>query len=201
VTDNDAPSSPRAQRRDGLTGASPTLVRLLQGLEHASAVDPLADLLAPVADVLLSSQRVRDTLRGAWMGHALHPLLTDIPLGAWISASMLDLLGGPRSRPAAEALLTVGLVTALPTAAAGLAEWQSTSGGDRRVGAIHAAVNVGALALYGSSLIARRRGRYGAGVALALAGTAVASVSGYLGGHLAIARKVGSRDPAFSTPT
>src|SRR5262245_66674735 len=35
-------------------------------------------------------RRVRDFLHGTWLGHPLHPALTDVPLGAWTTALMLD---------------------------------------------------------------------------------------------------------------
>jgi nitrite reductase/ring-hydroxylating ferredoxin subunit len=67
----------------------------------------------------------------------------------------------------------------------------------RRVGAVHAAANVGALALFGASLAARRGGSRGAGRLLALAGAGVLGASGYLGGHLSFADGVGVDETAF----
>jgi uncharacterized membrane protein len=192
------PSTTR-QPEDQPQGAAPQLVKLLHRIEGMSALDPVMDAVTPVSDLLLSSSRVRHILRGTWMGHALHPPLTDVPIGTWTSASLLDLVGGARSRPAAEVLLATGIVAAVPTAAAGVAEWQTTSGGDRRVGFVHAMLNVTALTLYGSSVLARRRGNHASGVALGLAGLAVATASGYLGGHLAIARKIGTADAALAS--
>jgi len=173
------------------------LVAAVQRLEHSSFLNAAADRVAPIVDTLLSSGRGRDVLQGRWMGHALHPLMTDFPIGAWTCTSLLDLFGGGRSRPAAEGLLLFGLVTAVPTYASGWAEWTTTSGAARRVGLVHAASNVAGVGLYGSSFLARRRDRHLRGVALALAGGMVVTVGGYLGGHLAIVRRVGTSDPAF----
>jgi len=177
--------------------APPSLVAAVRGLEDEPALDGPAGALAGLAERLLASARVDAALRGTWLGHALHPLLTDFPLGAWTSTSLLDVFGGRRSRPAATGLLAFGVATALPTAAAGLAEWRATSGGARRVGVVHAAVNSTALLLYGSSLVARLRGRQGRARLLSVTGGVVATAGGYLGGHLSLVRKVGTADPRF----
>jgi uncharacterized membrane protein len=166
-------------------------------VEQARGLDRIADRLATVADRLVASPRVRDALRGVWLGHAVHPVLTDLPLGAWTSTTMLDLFGGRRARPAAELLLAVGLVTAVPTVVTGFAEWSTTKGEQRRVGVAHALTNAVGGGCYAASLIARRRGRHALGVALALTGGAAATVSGFLGGHLSIGRKIGTSDPAY----
>jgi hypothetical protein len=90
-----------------------------------------------------------------------------------------------------------GLAAAGPTALTGLAEYARTGREVQRVGALHAVLNVVATTLYLTSYVARTRRRHGLGVATALAGAAVTGASGYLGGHLTMARKVGSRDAAF----
>lgn len=66
------------------------------------------------------------------------------------------------------------------------------------MGLVHASGNVVVLGLYGASLAARSRSWHATGVVLSLAGGGVAIVSGYLGGHLTLARKVSSRHPAFT---
>jgi uncharacterized membrane protein len=153
--------------------------------------------LAAVARRAVPNRAAEDALLGTWLGHALHPLLTDFPLGMWMSASLLDLAGGPDARGPARRLVGLGLLAAVPTVAAGLAEWQRTSGPARRVGVVHAAVNATATGLYGSSWLARRRGRHRTGVALGIAGGLVATAGGYFGGHLTLVRKIGSAHPAF----
>ena len=149
---------------------------------------------------MLSSPERRNALRGAWFGHALHPVLTDFPLGAWMSASVLDLVGGRTARRASRRLIGFGLMVAAPTAAAGLAEWQATTGTARRVGVVHASVNGTATALYASSWIARRRGHHARGVLLGIAGGLVATLGGYFGGHLSLVREIGTVDPALEEP-
>ena len=60
---------------------------------------------------------LRDALSGTWLGHALHPLPTDVVIGSFLSATLLDLLGGDDTGRASERLIEVGLVTAAPTVA------------------------------------------------------------------------------------
>ena len=172
-------------------------VDALRRLEQDDRVDPLVARLQRVADAVVATDSADDLLTGAWMGHAVHPLMTDLPIGAWTSASLLDLLGGRRSRRAAAGLVAFGVATAVPTVATGLAEFRHLDAASRRVAAVHAAANSCALALYTASLFARRR-HHLRGVGLALAGALVASVGGYLGGHLTLARKVGTRDERFT---
>lgn len=178
----------------------PWVVRLTQDLETTEQLDRLDPGLWPIARALVSAPPVRDALQGRWLGHALHPLLTDLPIGAWTSATVLDFIGGADARRSAERLLAVGVLGAVPTAVTGLAEWTETSGRDRRVGLVHAGANIVALGLYATSLASRRRGRHATGVALSLAGGAVAGVGGYLGSHLSLGRKVSTRHPAVAGP-
>lgn len=173
------------------------LVRAMHRLESSSALDRLSDVLSLVSSPL-GVPPVRSLLLGKGTGHALHPPLTDVPIGLWSSAVLLDLRGRKSDRRAAELLLAAGLASVLPTVATGLAEWRELGRPESRIGALHAALNVGAVTMYAASLGLRRSDRHRAGVTLGLAATAVATASGYLGGHLATARKVGSRHPGYA---
>ncbi|WP_110181071.1 DUF2231 domain-containing protein [Nocardioides solisilvae] len=179
------------------TTSSHPLVRATQALERSERLDPLVGFYQPFADALVGSEGRRRLLQGDWLGHAIHPLMTDVPIGMWTSATVLDLVGGERSRPAAELLVAGGLAASLPTALAGWAEWHRSGRSEKRVGVVHAFSNVAAIGLYGASLAARRRGSHLTGVALGLAGSTAMGVGGYLGGHLAAVRKVSSRHPDF----
>lgn len=173
------------------------MLRLVRRIEQAEALDRLDAVLGPVAQSILRDPRRADLLRGTWFGHAIHPLLTDLPLGMWMSGTVLDLIGGPVDRPAARRLIGLGVLAALPTAATGVAEWDGLRvRRDRRTGVLHAVLNSTALACYTSSWLARRRGR--SGTAAALCGGVAAILGGYLGGHLTEARNVSSRHPAFA---
>lgn len=175
------------------------MVWLVRRIERARALDRLDAALAPVArSSILRDPRRAELLRGTWFGHAIHPVLTDLPLGMWMSGTVLDLIGGPADRPAARRLIGLGILTALPTAATGVAEWDGIGvRRDRRTGVVHALLNSTALACYASSWVARRRGR--AGTAAAVAGGLAAILGGYLGGHLTEVRDVSSHHPAFDT--
>ncbi len=201
------PSQPRLVRRSWGTGSSderstmantPMTVSWTRRLEASDALDPVVRAVRPLADALVADPTRRDVLRGAWLGHALHPPLTDVPIGLWTSTLALDLLGGPSSRSAATRLLGLGILTAVPTAVTGWAEWSGTGPREQRVGVAHAASNVLALSLFTSSWLARRSGAHARGRALALAASTALGLGGYLGGHLVSARKVSSRHPEFA---
>ena len=164
------------------------------------SLDGIAAFITPWARWLIDEPTRRDLLHGRWLGHGVHPVMTDIPLGLWMSGTLLDLVGGPESAPAARRLIGLGLAAALPTAVTGVAEWAAIdSQRDRRTGIFHALVNDAALGCYAASWLTRRRRRTPAATGWALAGAAAAAVGGYFGGHLAAARKISSRHPAFET--
>ena len=161
------------------------LVATTHAIEHDSALDAGVDLLAEISGAVNARPLVRQILTGAWLGHSLHPMATDLPLGAWMSASMLDLLGPEGSEDAATRLVGIGVLGALPAALSGIADWGSLSKvTDRRVGVVHAAGNSAALVAYTGSWLARRGGKHRLGVLLGLAGAALSGGAGYLGGHL-----------------
>ena len=78
---------------------------------------------------------VRDVLRGTWLDHPVHPMLTDLPIGFWTSAWVLDIVGGKKDRDAARRLIGAGVLCAVPAALTGAADWSDTEGASRRVGA------------------------------------------------------------------
>jgi nitrite reductase/ring-hydroxylating ferredoxin subunit/uncharacterized membrane protein len=178
--------------------ASP-LDAIPQAIAGVEALDAPA---APAGKALrsLGPGPLRDALSGRWIGHAIHPLLTDLVIGAWTSATMLDLAGGRDAEGAAERLIAVGLAAYPMTALTGGSDWADSEATDdevRRVGLAHAATNSGALALYAASLAARRRGRHGRGRLLALAGAGLLGAAGFLGGHLSFRLGVGVDQTAF----
>jgi hypothetical protein len=175
----------------------PRIVRWTLRLEETTALDRPVHAFGPPIQALFGTGTRGSVLRGEWLGHAVHPLLTDVALGAWTSASLLDLFGGPDSSAAAQRLIGTGLLAAGPTAWTGWAEWSAAGPRDKRVGLVHAVTNGVAISVYAASWFARRRGRHGTGARLSIAGAAVSGVGAYLGGHLAEARKVASRHPAY----
>ena len=180
----------------------PRLHHLAERVASATALDGPAEAVAKTIREAIPRGPVKDTLSGTWLGHALHPFLTDLPIGTWTSAAVLDVVGGRAGRPAAQRLIATGILAAVPTAASGLNDWADTTPKSepvRRVGAVHAVANVTALALYAASFAARSRGRHGRGVALGFAGIGALTVGGHLGGHLSYAQGVGVDQTAFES--
>jgi hypothetical protein len=175
----------------------PRIVRWTLRLEEAAVLDRPVAALEPSIRSWFGTGARGSVLRGEWLGHAVHPVLTDVAIGTWTSASLLDLLGGPDMSPAAQRLVGAGVLAAGPTAWTGWAEWSNVGPRDKRVGLVHAVTNGVAIGIYASSWLARRRGRQGTGARLALAGAAVSGLGAYLGGHLVAGRKVASRHTAY----
>jgi uncharacterized membrane protein len=169
------------------------LRHLVDQIEHATALDGVGEAIQRVGRTVIGGGPARRVLTGAPLGHPVHPALVAVPIGSWVSASVLDLSGGDRA--AARRLVAFGCLSALPAAAAGAADWLDTTGPDRRVGLVHAALNDLALAVYLASWRSRRRGHHLTGVAAALLGSGVLAASGWLGGHLAFSRGVGVDRP------
>ena len=162
----------------------------LERLENAEKLDRVASKVRPVITGALRNRAVKDALHGVWLGHPLHPMLTDVPVGTWTSAALLDLM--PNSGKAPARLITVGLVAAAPTAAAGWADWSALHPQQARVGLVHASANVGAIGLYLLSLRARRRGHVASGRLLGWLGLASVGVGGAIGGHLSYRQASGA---------
>lgn len=134
-----------------------------------------------------AKQPLKDALNGTWLGHALHPAITDVPVGAWTAALVLDALG---ERRGARIAVGVGLLGALGAAATGLTDWTDTYGKPRRLGVVHAALNGAATLLYGASWLARGKA-HGAGVALSLLGYGIVSLSALYGGTMSLDLQIG----------
>jgi uncharacterized membrane protein len=190
-------STPPSSTPSSTPDATTPTVALAQQIEGLSALDPAVRAVRPLADKLVEDPQRAQLLRGTWLGHALHPILTDVPIGFWTSAVVLDLVGGRGARGPARRLIGLGVVAAVPTAVTGWAEWSGTGQREQRVGVVHAASNVLALSLFTASWRARRAERHLRGVALGLAASSALGVGGFLGGHLVGARKVSSRNPRF----
>lgn len=148
--------------------------------------------------VLQSGEQARtavDVLHGIWLGHPLHPLLTDVTVGAWALGSLADLLSATGKSETmenvADVLTTVGTASAIPTAASGLADFSTIPRPAARTGMAHGLLNAIALALYALSLSARKGGRRGNARFFSLLGLMTATVSAYLGGHLVFDKNVG----------
>jgi nitrite reductase/ring-hydroxylating ferredoxin subunit/uncharacterized membrane protein len=168
-------------------------VRAVAELERAEKLDGLVGLGQRWAR-LLRPGKLRDALYGVWLGHPLHPMLVQAPIGLWLSATALDAWpGGDR---ASRRLVLLGLAAAVPAALAGAADWSEQHEQQMRVGTVHAMANGAAMGLYTASLAARTRP---AARVLRLAGLATAGASGFLGGHISF-RLAGGANQAEPVP-
>lgn len=183
--------------------------RAIQLIEHQHWLEPVADRLQSALGETFAAagrpgQQVANALHGLWLGHPLHPVLTDVPIGAWSVAAVLDALDELSGQEAfgrgADAAIGVGVVGALGAALTGLTDWRHTDGRARRIGLLHGLLNTGALALYTTSLILRRGQARKAGRGVAMLGYLVANASAYLGGHLVFGEQVGVDHTAAQVP-
>lgn len=139
--------------------------------------------------------KIRDFLHGTWLGHPLHPVLTDVPVGAWTATVTLDALEMATGREGfgkgADASLLLGLAGATTAAVTGLTDYQHVSNHPRRLGMLHAMLNIAATVLYVASWVARKRRNRPLGWGLGLLGYTTMGASAYLGGHLVYMEKIG----------
>lgn len=170
-------------------------------IERASSIDPfLEPLQSGVRRFVPEESLAKEMLSGSWIGHPVHPLLTDAVVGSWLSACVLDTVGHDSYQQAADQLIAVGLVAAAPTALTGLSDWAELRAGARRVGGLHALGNLVATALHLTSWLLRRQGHRPAGQAASMLGLAAAGGSAWLGGHLSFAQGVGVDQTVFEEP-
>jgi nitrite reductase/ring-hydroxylating ferredoxin subunit/uncharacterized membrane protein len=173
---------------------------LLKVIERQDFLEQAGDAIQPAVSNAFKAagpagREVKNFLHGTWLGHPLHPVLTDVPIGAWTAALALDAMesiSGRRELGAgADVAIAVGLLGAAGSAVTGLTDWSETYGRARKVGLLHGLLNAGATVLYTTSLVMRRRKKRSAGMGLAMLGYAVSSAAAYLGGHLVYGEQVG----------
>lgn len=157
--------------------------------------DSVSAVVAPLYDRYRDKLAVEFMHGGRWAGHALHPALSDLPIGLWSGAVVLDLLGkdvptqGARLDPAGT-LSAAGLIAAVGTVATGVTDWTVSDGEDRRIGLFHGVLNVAGVALQCTSLAARLAGHRGPAQVLSAGSLIVTAAAGYVGGHLVLGRAV-----------
>jgi nitrite reductase/ring-hydroxylating ferredoxin subunit/uncharacterized membrane protein len=184
--------------------------RAVEVIGEQKWLDPVAEQLQPAIARALSSDgplgaKVVNFLHGTWLGHPLHVVLTDIPIGSWTAAAVLDLMEAQSGSRAigrgADTAIKIGLFGAAAAAITGLADWSKTGGtGPRRIGFAHAFLNTTAAACYLVSVGLRSRRERAAGRKAALIGFLVANASAYLGGHLVYKERLGMDHTADFTP-
>lgn len=178
-------------------------------IDRQDWLDPVGEQLKKsVSDAFAAGgeagQKMKNALHGTWLGHPLHPVLTDVPLGAWTAALALDVMEAATGRrkyaPGADAAVAVGLAGALGAAVTGLTDWNDIDGKPRRHGLVHGLLNITGTLLYTTSLLLRRRKSRPAGRCFAFAGFAVAMAAAYLGGNLVYGERIGVDHSAGAEP-
>lgn len=164
-------------------------LELVTRFEDAEWLDPVAKSVRKAVKKIIPPGWMRDVLHGVPVGHPVHPLAVQVPMGAWISAAVLDAV--PGTEQAAKILVGVGALSAVPSAVAGFTDWTQLHPQQQRVGLVHAAANIAATSLYSASLVQRARGSHASGKVLAYLGLAVVSGGGFLGGHLTYRQAAG----------
>jgi nitrite reductase/ring-hydroxylating ferredoxin subunit/uncharacterized membrane protein len=138
---------------------------------------------------------IKNFLHGKWLGHALHPMITDVPIGAWTTAVALDameLCGSEKYKAGADAAINIGLAGAAGAAVTGLTDWTGTTQIERKAGLAHAILNIGATALFITSAIFRKNERTRKkAISFSMLGYGIATVSAYIGGNLVYNQQVG----------
>ena len=114
---------------------------------------PLGDFLHGIVHwVFHRLPALRDLLNGRWLGHPLHAVLTDVPIGILFLVIVFDVLS---MGEAAAWALVVGILAMLAAALAGYADYADTDGKARERATLHSTLMVVALVGYIISLLMR----------------------------------------------
>jgi len=176
------------------------MIRVLDLVSRQKSLDPLGDALQHVVDAGLEAlgpnrRAVANLLHGTWVGHPLHPILTDVAIGGYTAAVTLDLVdqlaGDERVGGGADIALGLGVAGALGSIVTGLNDWQHTGGESRRLGVVHALLNGTATVIFAVSLVARLTGSRTLGRRLAALGFGVSTAAAYIGGDLVFGKQIG----------
>jgi len=139
--------------------------------------------------------KIKNFLHGTWLGHPIHPVITDVPVGAWTAAAVLDgleLLGEKKYAAGSDAAIVIGLIGAAGSAVTGLTDWSGTTKKKQKIGLMHGMLNLGATALYTTSYLLRKKKKdRGTAIALSMLGYGLTGFAAYLGGHLVYGEQVG----------
>jgi nitrite reductase/ring-hydroxylating ferredoxin subunit/uncharacterized membrane protein len=151
---------------------------------QAGWTKPLGDLAHRFLFWLFSHMTpIRDLLVGRWLGHPLHAVLTDGPIGILFLVLVFDALS---MGEAATWALGVGVLTMLGAALAGFADYADTDGKARERATLHSTLMVIALVVFLVSLLVRLGSGTGSGlgVILSWAGFLILSAGAYVGGDV-----------------
>src|SRR5262245_16924593 len=158
--------------------------------------EPLSRAVRGVYEAAGSAGQVaKNAAHGVWLGHPLHPVFTDLPLGAWTTGMVLDAVAARTDdqgvQRAADIAIAVGLAGAAGAAITGLTDWSETSGKSQRAGLMHGLLNIAATTLYAAAYLLRRNGARASGQSCAVAGYSIAVGAAWLGGDLVFNQCIG----------
>ena len=140
-------------------------------------------------------RNVADVLHGKQIGHPLHPILTDITIGSWSLSWVFDLFSlltrSRSARKAADGLLTLGTLSAIPTALAGITDFSAIKQDAAGHGAAHGIINSIALFFFWRSMRNRARNHHLTGFFYSTLGLSLMTLGAWLGGELVFSYRVG----------
>jgi len=182
-----------------------TIARLTNQPALDAVAEPLSEAIRDAYQTAgPAGQQVKNALHGVWLRHPLHPVFTDLPLGAWTTGLVLDAVAARTNdsamERAADVAIAVGLAGAAGAAVTGLTDWSETSGKARRTGLVHGLLNIAATTLYATAYMLRKNGSRSAGQTCALAGYGIAIGSAWLGGDLVYDQRIGVTHAAVDGP-
>jgi nitrite reductase/ring-hydroxylating ferredoxin subunit/uncharacterized membrane protein len=184
-------------------------INALSRLTDQPALDHIADPLSRAVRGAYDAagpvgQGAKNAVHGVWLRHPLHPVFTDVPIGAWSTALVLDAVAARTNDDgmtrAADVAIGVGLAGAAAAAVTGLTDWSETSGRSRRTGLVHGLLNIAATTLYATAFVLRKRGARSTGQSCALAGYTIAVGAAWLGGDLVYGQRIGVTHATVDQP-
>lgn len=192
---------PAASIQSTMTKSKDPLARLAERQQWTAPAEiPVQEAVhAAFAKLGPAGHTVRNLLHGTWLHEPLHAVLVEIPVGSWTGTVVFDtiaaLTGSRNMDIAADATNVLGLTSAVAAAVTGINDWADTDGAPRRIGAVHASLNIVATTLFGASWFLRRKRstRTSARVTAAV-GYVVVALSAHLGGNMIYEHGVGVQD-------
>lgn len=177
----------------------------------APPIERVSDALQDFIKALIGSnrrrpRRLKSLLHGTWLRHPLHPLLTDIPIGAWVLAALFDIIWliAPKTwawaAQGAVVVVAVGALAGIGAVLTGMADWSDSYGAERRTGFWHGLLNSTALILYIVSLVFRLQApgwQSLTGAVLGFIGVVTVTYGGYLGGDMVFGKGTGVNHTAW----
>jgi nitrite reductase/ring-hydroxylating ferredoxin subunit/uncharacterized membrane protein len=172
----------------------------LPELINAPALDAIADPLSQAIKNVYAAAgeagaAAKNLAHGVWLKHPLHPVFTDLPIGAWTAGLVIDAVAAARNdramQRAGDIAMAVGLAGAAGAAVTGLTDWSETDGRSKRNGLVHGLLNIAATSLFATAYMLRKGGSRASGQTCALAGYTIALGSAWLGGDLVYGQRIG----------